>query len=46
MSPTRCIFMNIAKNIALTSHIAAINYGLAAFIVALPTMVVLYRWLI
>jgi hypothetical protein len=38
--------MNMAKNIALTSHIAAVNYGLVAFIVALPTMVVLYRWLL
>lgn len=38
--------MRIAKNIALPSQIAALNYGMVAFIIALPTMVVLYRWLL
>jgi len=36
--------MDIAKNSALPSHIVALNYGLTAFIVALPAMVALYRW--
>ena len=42
----RYLFMNMAKNFALASNIAAVNYGFVAFIVALPTMVVLYRWLL
>ena len=46
MSSMRSLFMDTAKKFALASNIAAVNYGLAAFIVALPTMVVLYRWLL
>ena len=42
----RSPFMDMAKNFALASNIAAVNYGLVAFIVALPTMVVLYHWLL
>ena len=37
--------MNTIKNAVLPFPIAALNHALVAFVVALPTMVILYRWL-
>ena len=36
--------MNTFKNMVFPFPVMAANYGMVAFIVALPAMVVLYRW--